>query len=252
MKVLWKHRLDTNKVQGLDPSDVPNSGFRSVYEFGPEDAEHIVSNGYAGFREAVESHELFIDCDNDTAGSIVRRKLRDRNLKYSEYSTGGRGCHFHVNRVPQSGLDLPAIDKAFVEALSEGTADLSFYHHVGFYRCEGAVHAKTGGRKVLVERVEGKPLDLTKFSAPERKPAPQTKGLQSVFTDVALRSLTVPMDKGERHKRFCEIAAALHRLGQPEEFALGYMVNVNLMNKDPLPVEELTRMLRWAYYEKAY
>jgi hypothetical protein len=251
MKLLWKHKLD-GALRAVTADDLPNSGFRSVYAFSDADAELLEKNGCAGFRGNVHSTELLIDCDTGLAAVNMEEALKKLELEFRVYSTGGRGLHFHVPRVAESGRNLPEKDKAFVKGL-DAEADLSFYHHVGFYRCEGAVHQRTGVRKHYLRTHSGKVLDLTATPIPERPVRPPSdEGMQSVFFDRALQLLTVPHSAGERHARYVEIALALNRLNQPIEFAFAYLVNVNLMSEKPLPEHDCKRILEWAYYEKAY
>jgi hypothetical protein len=105
---------------------------------------------------------------------------------------------------------------------------------------------------MLVGGFTGSPVRIDP-NLPERQvrnTAPTS--LQSVFTDRALQIMTVPINEGERHKRFIEIGLALHRLGQPYDFSFGYLVNVSLMSEKQLSEKDLTRILDWVYYEKAY
>lgn len=74
--------------------------------------------------------------------------------------------------------------------------------------------------------------------------------VQSVFSDAYLSRLTVPYNNGERHNRYCAIAARLDDLGQPFEWAYAYLANVNLMSETPVGDNDLMRILTWAYEQR--
>jgi hypothetical protein len=249
---LWKPRTNDDSIRFVEVTDLPESGFASVYNFAATDAE-AMSNGYKNFRGTVHSDTLKIDCDNEAASKAVEGWLKGRGIAYSKYTTGGRGNHFHVPRSVAPSHTLPAIDKSFVLAHMP-LADVSFYHHVGWYRQEGATHARTGLKKTMLYSVTGPVLDMTGLQAADTSltPArsPGTGAIASVFTDEILKRMTVPISKGARHNAYIDLALRLDTLNQPVEWAFAYMSNVNLMAEEPLSDSDMARILNWAYYER--
>jgi len=247
--VIWKARVTDATVRFLHIDDVPASGFASVYRFAESDARSMEAAGtFAAFRGTVFSDTLKLDFDTESDGARAGELLRRMGVGFCKYSTGGRGFHYHIPREAAGSHLLPALDKRFVAATFPG-ADVSFYHHVGLYRQEGAIHAKTGKRKVLVERVPGPLLQIsmdTSIVSGSSEPS-GLEGITSIFADTRLSHLAVPHHNGGRHKTFCAIAARLRELGQPTEWAYGYMYNVNLMCETPLTETEIQRILDWAY-----
>lgn len=250
---LWKPRVDVNETRYLAIDDLPNSGFASVYAVTQADARSIQTLGsYSDYKGTVWRPTLAIDCDSPEASNAVEGRLREKGLGYKKYFSGNRGCHFEVARAAAPSHKLPAIDKAWVEReLPE--ADPSLYKHCALFRQPGAIHQKTGKRKELVAEVPGEVLDLRDERPTEsaRLAVDHRDGtIQSVFTDPILQRMTVPIGRGERHKRFIEVAVRLDTLNQPAEWALGYMENLNLISEEPLSSEELRRMLEWAYFQR--
>jgi hypothetical protein len=256
---LWKPTIDSSDVRFLHVDDLPNSGFISVYSYSKNDAENMQQLGsYKRFKGSVWSEALFIDCDTEEASQNVERWLKTQGVGYEKYSTGNRGHHYYVNRTASPSHVLPMLDKQFVEKTFKG-ADLSIYHHVAMYRQVGATHKKTGSKKVLLYRVAGDAsLDFTKAEELSEavneeysySDSSTNNEMQSVFTDRALKNMTVPIAKGERRARYIEIGLALHRLGQPIDFAMAYLANVNLMAEEMLSDKELERILDWVYNKR--
>jgi hypothetical protein len=250
---IWKARVDDDSVRFVHIDDLPNSGFASVYNFSEADARSMEALGtYKSFKGTVYCSTLKIDCDNEEIANSVEGRLQAKEVGYAKYSTGGRGAHFHVERLVEPSHLLPYIDKAYVSREFPG-ADVSFYHHVGWYRQNGATHKKTGLRKTLVNTVTGSVLDMrgeTLNAATQPEQTISKQGIQSVFSDARMQRLTVPYSGGERHNRYCAVAARLCDLGQPEEWAFMYLFNVNLMSDEPLGEPELRRILDWAFNQR--
>lgn len=252
---IWKRKVADNDVRFLHISDLPNSGFSSVYGFSESDARAMENTeSYASFKGVVSSPLLKVDCDAQEASETVEGWLKQQEIGYQKYTTGNRGHHYEINRLASPSQLLPSIDKAFVSRTFPG-ADISFYHHVGLYRLPGAIHQKTGRKKALLEHVEGRILDMTTEQADSVthpfSRASNRGSVQCIFTDRILQNMTVPIAKGERHKRLCEVAVRLDTLNQPMEYAWAYIWNVNLMAEEPVEEGELRRMLHWAYEQRS-
>lgn len=252
---LWKARVTDDSVRFLHISDLPASGFASVYCFSEADARSMEKLGtYRSFKGTVHCPTLKIDCDTEDASEATERRLKEEGFAYRKYATGNRGHHYHVERIVGASHVLPALDKALVEERFPGT-DVSFYHHVGWYRQEGATHLKTGNKKALLADVAGRPLDMRDFQLPtfakwENCPQFTNNVIGSIFSDFVLQRMTVPYEKGERRNRFCAIAARLKELNQPLPWAFAYLANVNLLCEERLADGELHRILDWAYFQR--
>lgn len=251
--VLWKHSVGDYDARIFNVSDIPASGFRSVYQFTEADAKSFEASGsYKGYKGTVHSETLFIDCDTEETSLSTERRLGELKISYDKFTTGGRGHHYHVPRIVPASHMLPSLDKQYVSREFPG-ADISFYHHVGLYRCVGARHHKTGLRKVKIGGAAGSMLDMTNESLTigSRPRCVPVTGLQSWFLNETLQTFSVPIAKGGRHKEFVRIATILNNIGQPLPYAMAYLVNVNLMAEEPLQIEELERIADWAYHQRA-
>lgn len=246
---LWKAKVTDDTVRFVNITDLPNSGFASVYLFSEADTRSMEATGtYKAFRGTVFSPILKVDCDDESAADATRKTLLSIGCTFAEYSTGGRGRHYHIPRTANPGHLLPALDKAYVARVFP-QADTSFYHHVGMYRQIGARHHKTGLPKTVVDVWAGPVLDMTAEQLPTNSfPKQSLRGeVGSVFADRYLSSLTVPYSNGERHRKYCAIAARLEELHQPLEWAFVYLANVDLLSEEPLGESDLRRILDWAY-----
>ena len=246
---LWKARVNDDSVRFVHIDELPASGFASVYNFSEADARSMEAAGtYKAFKGTVFSPFLKLDCDDGVSASHVEVRLLALGVGFSKFSTGNRGFHYHVPREILPSHTLPALDKQFVAREFPG-ADVSFYHHVGMYRQVGAIHSKTGRRKESLKKVSGAVLVMTGETLEYKASEPVNRELapQSVFGDRQLDLLTVPYANGERHKKYCAIAARLRELNQPEDWAFVYLANVNLLSEEPLAENELQRMIGWAY-----
>lgn len=249
---LWKAKVTDDMVRFIIVDDLPASGFASVYNFSESDARSMENLGtFKSFKGTVHSPLLKLDCDTSEASYVAEKRLKQLEAKYEKYTTGNRGFHYHVYRSVEPSHLLPSIDRAFVTREFPG-ADVSFYHHVGMYRQVGAVHGKTGRKKTLIYAQDGRPLEMREEKATigSTQETAHEGEIRSVFADTYLSRITVPYTAGERHNRFCAVAARLDDLNQPIEWAFAYLANVNLLTEDPLPESELRRILDWAYFQR--
>lgn len=251
---IWKPYVESSGVRFVPDSDLPASGFASVYRFSEADARSMQAAGtYKQFKGVVHSTHLKVDCDTEDASQVVERWAEKEGIAYDKYTTGNRGFHFHILRETLPHHSLPSFDKAFAKDNFTG-CDLSIYHHVAMYRQVGCTHKKTGRKKELIKSVPGKALIYEIHDPMDGEETYSSFGLRgatdisSVFGDRSLAGLTIPASNGKRHEMLTKVAVRLDMLGQPEEMAYAYLFNVNLMYEPPLPDTDVRRILTWAYH----
>ena len=133
------------------------TGFRSAYAFSKEDAQEIQSNhSSVGFsRYSVFSDTWLMDFDNNEQGMLDTIKwVKEKNLGYKLYESGGKGFHIEIPTVEKYDNNLPAIHKEMAKSLNTGI-DLSIYRHSSLYRLPNTIHEKTGKPKQLLEEETG-------------------------------------------------------------------------------------------------
>lgn len=144
-------------------------GFRSVYGWPEETANHVKSAGStAGLKYfPVYSNELLLDFDDQPeAAEQCKQWLIDHNCTYTMWDSGGRSVHFHIRVCDMEGAAVPYSQRVFVAATFP-KADLSFYHAAGMYRLPGTAHEKNPGRyKVMLGHNYGVPLDVPMLTPP--------------------------------------------------------------------------------------
>jgi hypothetical protein len=249
---LWKPKKES-KARFVPLADVPGFGYRGVYNVRESDATQLEEHGIESFRGTVHSDMLLVDCDSFDAADYTQAALEYLGLAFTRYFTGNRGAHFEIQRFCTPTHLLPQFDKAWVKAHLPH-ADLSLYTPLHIIRVEGSVHELTGQKKTFELGMTGTALEFPKnLPAEKMVPTPEIalQGLQCVFLDRFLMINTTPLVKGEntkgRHSRLCSVAARLRDLGQPEMFALGWLMNLNLMYEPSVEKDELERIVRWAY-----
>ena len=201
-------------------------GYRSVYGFPPEAVAHVqATRSTAGLKWfPVYSDELLLDFDDNPEAAIrAIKRCRDNNLSFSWWNSGGRSAHLHIQAVPALGQAVPASHKEFVSIEFPG-ADLAFYHAAGMYRLPGTAHEKNPGQyKELVERWDGRPLDIPLISSPMFKPGAAATGskdaaeLDLILTHMMFQTLS----EGEgRNKHAFKMAKLARETGRDFEGAL--------------------------------
>lgn len=138
--------------------------FRSTFDYPTEVAQKIRNaRNTVGLKGLpVSCATIFVDVDKDEDVEEVRTRLLETGLAVDEYLTGNRGAHFHIplkNRVTGTTV-IYSVISWLKQQLVWHLIDTSIYREGGQFRLEGAVHAKTGKRKRLVEEVDGELLDL--------------------------------------------------------------------------------------------
>jgi hypothetical protein len=140
-------------------------GFSSVYGFPEETVRCIEDSGSTRDIHGLPLYSdlLYLDFDSEEGVEEARQKLQHMGIGYERYTTGNRGCHFHIPIEAMLGPLVPSIQKAYVDQTFP-YADLSLYKYTGIIRNNGTWNLKNlGRRKELIEVVEGKKLvvDLT-------------------------------------------------------------------------------------------
>jgi len=156
------------RVKLVRLEDVGNyTGFRSVYAYSADTAALIEDEQSTRSLRGVPvySDTVFVDFD-DTDSSDFKARLIAAGLAFDVFDSGNRSVHYHVKYEPKFGSGVPAAQKAWVADLSNGKADVSFYHTAGQFRLVGTPHSKTGRIKTLTERHTGKALSLVEKEVP--------------------------------------------------------------------------------------
>lgn len=246
---LWKHKQVESSFAFIPENSLPPLGFCSLYGVSETDAKALMEAGsYAGFKGVVYPGEwLWIDVDDDNLQDEYERKIDEMGLEFQLWTTGNRGCHFAIRRNLSPSQHAPNVDKEWVKQHFPD-ADLGLYSHLHLIRQKGAIHEKTGLRKTLLRHLPGSVLFL-EYSAGAKKTKHVNSGIvSSVFDNKLIMDLSIPHESGSRRKYLLRLAAELARTNNPMEFALVWMINVNMMG-DPLPEDDLANIVKWAYSE---
>jgi hypothetical protein len=228
------------------------TGFTSVYGFLEDAADQINRSGSTKniSRLPVYSDVLYVDFDNqDEAAKEMESMLRDRNISFSMYHSGGRSIHFHVDIEPMAGVNVPDSQKYWMQE-NAPLADMSIYRHTGMYRLPFTFHAKYPGKqKKLLGCNEGAKLKI------ENRPIVK---VSMVDTDENMsakehykilgRLLHMPAAEGDRHRHALKIVTACKHSGESDDDARRL---VGMWNKDacspPKADWELDKIVRWVY-----
>lgn len=195
------------------------TGFRSVYGFTEETAEHIKqTRSTAGLKGTpVYAEEILIDFDDqyDEANKFRESLIKD-NISFTAYDSGNRSVHFHVPHAPICEEWVPLAHKQWVLSRTK-LADTSFYHAVGMFRLPLTVHEKTGKLKLVVDSHEGALLTLTKPAKPERITSLKADSSGKLKHRFFL-NLTKRVGSGGRSTHVsCMLARDAYRLGLSED-----------------------------------
>jgi hypothetical protein len=164
--IKYEYRLQTIRFGA--PTLLPNGvaqgiiGFSSVYGF-PDETQACIESiesirGINGL--PLYSDMLYLDFDSEDGVEEAEAMLQGMGVGFKKYTTGNRGCHFHIPTVPITSPILPSIHKAFVDNHFP-KADLSLYKYSGLIRNVGTWHIKNPGkRKLLVKEVVGSLLTI--------------------------------------------------------------------------------------------
>ncbi len=146
-----------------------STGFRSIYGFDATTAAIIIAaNSTAGLDALpVYGHEVLIDFDDQyTAASELATWLKEHNINFHRFFSGGRSIHFHIKTELLTGVALPYRHKCWVKEVAP-KADMTIYMKTGMFRLEGTYHVKyPGQRKKLLETFDGDLLTVPEPAQP--------------------------------------------------------------------------------------
>lgn len=148
----------------LLPRDVARGivGFSSVYGFPEETYKCIEEAGSIKdiYGLPLYSDILYLDYDSDEGVEEARQILLKMGIAFERFTTGNRGCHFHIPIIEMVGPLVPTLQKSYVDQTFPH-ADLSIYKYTGIIRNTGTWHLKNPGkRKATIEQVSGKKLSI--------------------------------------------------------------------------------------------
>ncbi len=225
-------------------------GFRSVFGFKDLAAAKCKQEGStAGLTdEDLYCDTLFLDFDNnEEAENKARETLVSKKVKFSEYTTGGRGRHFHVPiRVLTTG-DITSNIKGFVRDNFPG-ADLSIYKTSGIIRLPGTYHDKhPGRRKELIQNVRGGLLEIGTPTIDV--PMPKVVRKEPLDTNEEFMSaLFRPVREGGRNTKIFIIGCLAKESGLAFNEALNIALKYNLSQVvPPLPENEIWATIRSSF-----
>jgi hypothetical protein len=225
-------------------------GFRSIFGIKDLAAAKCKQEGStAGLTDDdLYCDTLFLDFDNDTtAEDKARDALLDKKVKFSEYTTGGRGRHFHVPiRVLTSG-SITSDVKGFVRDNFPG-ADLSIYKTSGIIRLPGTYHEKYPGRKKeLIKTVRGGLLEIKQND--ELYPMPKVvREVEENSTEALFSALFRPIKEGGRNTKIFILGCLAKESGLPFDEALNMALKYNMTQVwPPLPDNEILATIRSSF-----
>lgn len=233
-------------------NELPESGFSSVYAITERDAKEITKEGTtAGFKGVVWSERLWLDFDKEEAFVEARKRLKEMELDYVVYTTGGRGGHIGILRDHSPSHLLPTKDRAWASAQFEG-CDPSIYTHLHLFRLPGTVHEKTGHRKQQIEHEVGKVLILPKEVKVERDFA-NSEDNSDITNDLSVFDLrtimcnSIPAGVGQRHAQLVRCIYALKNCRVPFIHAIWWVGEVNKLFSERKTNEEIEQIVRSIY-----
>jgi hypothetical protein len=230
-----------------------DAGYMSVYMFSEEDAFKILQAGHSRDFDKFEVHSDTIYIDIDTGEADLKdcvSKLDKEGLGYYVYSSGSKGYHVTIplDRT-YSGSNIPYSQLEWVK--SRGVkSDFSLYRAGSLISCPGRIHPKTGLKKKLIEKKEGKRATLTLIDPP----APKFDFDHESSTDslkIGIAQLTSmvanPPDDGNRHLSLWKASKSLAEGGIPFDATLQFLQVVNDSWPSPKSANDVERAVRSAY-----
>lgn len=240
-----KFKIDKPNI--INIWNIPNSGFRSMYQVDNLGKEWIEKNGLRGFNKSgnkVWSNLLFIDFDNNKQkAKDLFNKLKKEGIGFKLYFSGSKGFHFHVEREIEPSIYVPNSDKVFVKNISIG-ADISIYSHLHPFRIAGTLHEKTGKLKKLLYENKGKKYKINIIKSQEKNKYYSIPEI-SIFLDETIMSFSLGFKEGKRNYSMCFLGKLLKERGESVEFIQQWILNANLMNNPPLENEEINKIIEW-------
>jgi len=177
--------------------------YRSLYGYWTDTRDIIHSQGHtrdlAGLR--VFSDCIVIDCDTEAEAVATDHLLTELGYGYEQWTTGNRGCHYHIPIHPMFGTDVVWSQRAWLKSVGLWEIiDTSIYREGGQIRTEGAIHEKTGKPKRILSRTKGRLLEVPMVKTPPLSPTVRgvVAGTPAATFDYH-RNLLYPRYEGGRH-----------------------------------------------------
>lgn len=234
----------------VDVASNVRQGFISLYQVDSNTAEAVQQTGTTkGFKGVVWSDWLWIDTDSYEAADTTERRLKELELSYVAYDSGGRGAHFGIMRHNTPSHLLPAMDKAWVAStFAPRTVDTSIYTHLHLFRLPGTIHESTGRRKTLVSEHHANILTVPALKE-EHVYIPSSNGnMVSVFDCFRVMANSKPTARGERHSQLVTLTYALKDDARTSrEAALFWVFEVNKLFSEPKAQEEIEKIVNSIY-----
>lgn len=186
-------------------------GFRSVFAFPVSTVEIIQLTGSTGGLRGLDVYaDVFLIDFDDQNPEQFRQFLQAEGIGYSEWHSGGRSYHFHLDLVPVLGAWVPHAMKSWLKKHAP-TADMSYLHPAGLFRLPGTYHAKYPGQcKHLLYRHDGKPVEL-------QQPEESVMGKLHIQSDTTPEALWIEMctkkGAGQRSQHLWKLATMSFELG---------------------------------------
>jgi len=176
----------TGKPVFAHVADLPLlTGFRGVYGVPAGTAQAVVNFGDVTplTHTPVWSDTLFVDFDGTAGVSEARETLNDLGIAYEIWSTGRRGCHFHILTEEYCSVDLPKRHKQWVEDNLTGDWDPTIYNNTSIIRLPGTFHEKNPGQtKALAFSKQGEALKIPELrDLPAREVVEETEPTKAKF-----------------------------------------------------------------------
>lgn len=233
-------------------SALDGTGFGSLYLVTKETARAITQTGTTQkFAGCVWSGRLWVDVDSYEKAKEVELRLKEMELNFVMFDSGGKGMHFGVLRQTQPSHLLPLLDKSWVKAhIPE--ADCSIYTHLHLFRLPGTLHQVTGRPKELVASFQGKSIDVESWKRRVResdevqRTFTPTAG-KSVFESLRIMANTVPTTMGERHYTMLKAAYGLRDVGVDSYVTRWWVGEINKMCEAPKEEWELNKLVDSVY-----
>lgn len=250
------HLYSVNATYGATPNFIvrtalPGSGYTSLYSVTKDTAEAIKQAGTTtSFKGVVWSERLWIDVDSYEEADRVEEGLRELNVDFIAYDSGGRGAHFGILRITEPSHLLPQQDKAWVEKWFP-EADRSIYTHLHPFRLPGTIHEKTGRRKAVVCDVRGSAITLPPFkreAVQVSTPSSSEGRRKSIFNYIRVMREMKPSSNGERHYSLVRLVYALRDDVKASRAEATYWCEEwNRLLSDPKSPEELAKVIGSIY-----
>ena len=183
------------------PDGTTGFNFQSTFLWPSHLAESVLVAGSTANLEgaSIGCDTIFIDIDNASHVDRARQALISLGFGFEEFSTGNRGVHFHI---PIELIEGPNVPYSVIQWLKRTDlwqfVDPTIYRAGSIYRCEGAIHQKTGKPKTKVAVQAGIKPTLVLICKPPAQRLETLKNSPEAMTDF-MRNLLSKRGEGHRH-----------------------------------------------------